>query len=106
MRDLVAAMRLKLEELGHEERLTEQLDERLFVGALIEVAYSLIQEIQATLTRPQHAVVGRDVQMDGATQMTVVAVVHHLHVNQQQQILWISPGVISNLSGIRPSYPT
>ena len=25
---------------------------------------------------------------------------------RSETVLWISPGVISNLSGIRPSYPT
>lgn len=80
-------MRLQLEQLGLNKWLTEQLEERLLVGPLIEVAYSLVEKIEATLARPEHTVVGRDVQMDCSTEMTVVAIVHHLSINSKVHAL-------------------
>jgi len=76
-------MRLQLEELGQHERLTEQLEERLLVGALIQITYSLIEKIKTTLARLQHTVVGRDVEVNRPAEMTVVAVVHCLQTSKQ-----------------------
>jgi len=76
-------MRLQLEELGQHERLTEQLEERLLVGALIQITYSLIEKIKTTLARLQHTVVGRDVEVNRPAEMTVVAVVHRLQTSKQ-----------------------
>ena len=76
-------MRLQLEQLRQRERLTKQFEERLLVGPLIQITYPLVEKIQAALTRPQHAVVGRDVEVDRSTEMTMVAVVHHLSTNRK-----------------------
>jgi len=79
---LVASMRLQLEQLRQHKRLTEQLEKRLLVRPLVKITYSLVEKIKAALARPEHTVVGRDVQVDGSTEMTVVAVVHHLSTSR------------------------
>ena len=64
---LVAAMRLKLKQLWQRKRLTKQFKERLLVGSLIEISYSLVEKVKATLARLEHAVIGRNVAADRST---------------------------------------
>ena len=77
-------MRLQLEQLRQCERLTQQFEECLLVGPLIKVAYPLVEKVKAALARPQHTVIGRNVQMDRSTEMTVVAIVHRLSTSSRK----------------------
>lgn len=56
--NLVTTMRLQLKQLGQLERLTEQLNERLLVSSLVQITYSLVEKIKASVARLKHTVVG------------------------------------------------
>ena len=56
--NLVIAMRMELERLRRRELLDERLKELLLVGPLVEISYPLVDEIEATLSRLEHVVVG------------------------------------------------
>ena len=80
-------MRLQFKQLWQHERLTKQLQERLFVRPLIEITYSLVEKIKAALARLEHRVISRDVEVDRSTEMTVVAVIHHLLADKNHHAL-------------------
>ena len=76
-------MRLQLEQIRQHERLTKQLQKRLLVGALVQIAHSLVEKVEAALARLEHVVVSADVQLDCSAEMTVIAIVHHLPTDTQ-----------------------
>ena len=64
-----------------------QLEKGLLVRPLVEIAYSLIEKIKATLARLEHIVISGNVNMDRSAEMTVVAVVHHLSTDRKASCL-------------------
>lgn len=100
MTNLVTTMRLQFKQLWQHERLTKQLKERLLVGPLIEITYSLVEKIKAALAGLEHTVISRDVEVHRSAKMTVVAVIHHLLADRKSSLCMVKKsciaGIVSN----------
>ena len=82
-------MRLQFKQLWQHERQTVQFEKGLLIRSLVEIAYSLIEKIKATLARLEHIVISGNVNVDCSAKMTVIAIVHHLSLHRKASRLHI-----------------
>ena len=71
-------MRLELELLGQRERLVEDFEEALFVGALVESVETLVEVGDAVAPRSNHVLLARPIHHERALHAVVVAAVDAL----------------------------